>query len=100
MGEIVTLPKTAAAGGGGEADGPHLVGLAVCGACQYEWQAVAPVETTHFDCPRCGRVWGALKHVVEPETSWRCRCGEYLFWLTPTGAMCRRCGTRSNDWAR
>lgn len=82
-----------------ETDGPHLEGPAVCGACQHEWEAVAPVGVVILECPKCARMWGAFKHQVEPPTAWHCHCGEWLFWLTPTGAMCRRCGTRSNDWA-
>jgi hypothetical protein len=80
-------------------DEPHLAGPAFCGACHHEWSAVAPHGVTHLECPKCKRYWGALKHAVEPDQTWRCNCGEELFWLTPTGAMCRRCGVRSNDWA-
>lgn len=80
-------------------DGPHIAGLAVCGACQNEWSAVAPHGTTSLECPKCKRYWGTFKHQVEPEIAWHCKCGETLFWLTPTGAMCRRCGIRSNEWA-
>ena len=82
-----------------EDNGPHLAGIAICGACQHEWSAVAEHGTTHLECPKCKRYWGAFKHAVEPETAWLCKCGERLFWLTPTGAMCRRCGVRSNQWA-
>lgn len=82
-------------------DRPHLAGEAFCGACGHEWVAVEPVGNTHFECPKCHRWWGAYKHAAKPKDGdfWRCNCGETLFWLTPTGAMCRRCGTRSADWA-
>ncbi len=84
----------------GASDGPYLEGEAICGACQHEWQAIQPVGgKQHLECPACHRLWGAFKHAVEPVNSWRCNCGEQLFWLTPTGAMCRRCGKRSNQWA-
>lgn len=82
-----------------DAGGPSITGTAVCGACEHEWTSVAPVGSTHLQCPKCSRWWGTFKHAVEPERHWRCNCGETFFWLTPTGAMCRRCGTRSNDWA-
>lgn len=82
-----------------EDDGPHIEGPAVCGACQNQWQAVAPVGTTILECPKCARLWGSFKHAIDPESAWRCNCGEQLFWLTPTGAMCRRCGVCSNQWA-
>lgn len=79
---------------------PHLSGEAFCGGCSHKWVAVAPVGTTHLDCPACGRLWGAFKNVVEPEVAWTCiNCGEQLFFLTQSGAMCRRCGIVSSDWA-
>ena len=79
-------------------DGPHLSGLAVCGACHHEWSVVAAVGGVHLECPKCHRYWGGLKHAIEPETAWRCNCGEQLFWLTPKGALCRRCGIYPTDW--
>lgn len=78
-----------------EPDTPHLRGPAFCGACGYEWEAVIPVGQVHIDCPKCNRLWGALKHVVEPPTGsswWTCNCGERLFFVTPSGFLCRRCG--------
>lgn len=78
---------------------PHLTGPAVCGACQHEWPAIVPVGTTSLECERCKRMWGTFKHQVAPQAAWRCNCGELLFWLTPNGAMCRRCGVISIDWA-
>lgn len=99
MGDVVDLKivtKNDDAEGGDE---PHLEGPAFCGACHHEWQAAVPHGTTLLECPKCSRWWGALKHAIEPKESWRCNCGEALFWLTPTGAMCRRCGLRSNRWA-
>lgn len=95
MGEIVDLRPAKCE----EIDGPHLAGTFVCGACEHEWAGVAPVGTTHMECPKCGRSWGAPKHAIEPEMHWRCKCGEFLFWLTPKGAQCRRCGIISSDWA-
>lgn len=97
MAEVLAFP---AAGGVDEADGPHLSGPAVCGWCGHEWAAVAPVGSVHLECPGCGRLWGAYRHAVAPPAAfWRCWCGEELFWLTPRGSMCRRCGVISSDWA-
>lgn len=81
-----------------EPDGPHITGPAFCGACKAEWPAVAPVGSVHFECPQCKRMWGAFKNAVSPPEAWRCNCGEELFWLTPHGAMCRRCGILPRDW--
>lgn len=78
---------------------PHLTGQAICGNCRHEWVQVAEVGTTTLDCPECKRTWGVFKNMVEPKFSWRCNCGEQLFWLTPDGAMCRRCGGITTDWA-
>lgn len=97
MGEIVDISDKLERA---EKEGPHISGQALCGACLTEWVAVAPVGETSLRCPSCKRYWGAFKHAVEPKARWRCNCGEELFWLTPTGAMCRRCGVRSNDWAQ
>lgn len=97
-GVIPFRPRTSAPA---EDEGPRrLVGKAVCGACQHEWDAEALIaEPTHLECPRCHRFWGAFKHAVEPKMAWTCNCGEFLFWLTPDGAMCRRCGLVSSEWA-
>lgn len=80
-------------------DEPTIEGEAFCGACSHEWRQVAPVGETRFECPNCKRWWGNFKSPVVPDVAWRCRCGEQLFWLTATGAMCRNCGLRSNQWA-
>lgn len=71
---------------------PHLAGKAFCGACGHEWVAVVHIGVVHLECPQCHRMWGALKHAVEPMMAWRCGCGEKLFWITPYGIQCRSCG--------
>lgn len=98
MGDVVEFGRKT--GETTETTEAHLAGTFVCGACTHEWVGVAPVGQTHVDCPKCGRLWGTAKNAVVPEVSWRCNCGERLFWLTPTGALCRSCGVYSNDWAR
>jgi ribosomal protein S27E len=50
-----------------EAEVPHLAGTFICGACHHEWTGVAPVGSLHVDCPKCGRMLGAPKNVVEPD---------------------------------
>lgn len=82
-----------------EVEAPHLSGECFCGACGHEFVGVMPVGLTHIDCPKCKRIWGAMKHVVEPSETWACNCGERMFWLTPKGAMCRKCGIITTDWA-
>lgn len=78
---------------------PHIQGPCRCGACQHEWEGAAPVGVVHTECPNCHRFWGVFKNAIEPDQAWRCNCGEQLFWLTPTGAMCRRCGLIATSWA-
>lgn len=84
-------------------EGTHLRGEAVCGACDHHWEAVQPTGgDRHLECPKCHSYWGVFKHAVEPPVGsrlWHCNCGETLFWLTADGAMCRRCGVVSSDWA-
>lgn len=80
-------------------DGPHVTGPCRCDACGHRWVGVAPVEVVHLECPKCKRDWGIFENAIEPDVAWRCNCGNRLFWLTPTGALCRGCGTRSNQWA-
>lgn len=98
MSNVIELPSSDKPG---EDDGPHWSGECICGACGHEWHAVVPVgDEDHLECPKCHRWWGCAKNAVTPpDAMWRCNCGETLFWLTPEGAMCRRCGIISNDWA-
>lgn len=102
--EVVPFPgglakATAAAGDDGETT-PHLRGQCECGSCGHEWEAVVPVGVVHIECPECLRLWGALVNAVEPGVAWACDCGERLFWLTPEGALCRRCGVVCSGWDR
>lgn len=95
MTNIVSLDARRAA----EQESPHLAGEAECTVCGHRWSAVAPVGTIHLDCPSCDRLQGVFRHGVEPQEAWTCNCGERLFWLTRAGAMCRKCGIISSDWA-
>lgn len=90
---VIFRPKPPTPANDDEDEGPHLSGEALCDACGHHWAAVAPVGVVHLECPNCRRMWGVLKNAVEPEESWRCNCGEHLFFITPKGCLCRRCGT-------
>jgi hypothetical protein len=79
-------------------NGPHIAGCAICGACGHEWSSVASIGTVHLDCPQCKRMWGVFKNAIEPDTAWRCDCGELLFWIIPSGVMCRKCGMLQTGW--
>lgn len=97
MAEIIDLAARKVA----PEDEPHLAGSAVCVACGYEWAGVAPVGTSHLTCPKCDRLWGQFKNVAEPPErshTWRCYCGNELFYLTPAGPFCRGCGIIVRDW--
>lgn len=79
---------------------PHITGQAMCTVCNHAWTAVAPIGSTHLDCPSCNRLHGVFKNAVEPDIAWACGCsGNQLFFLTRNGAMCRMCGVISSDWA-
>lgn len=97
MADVVEFPGKKA---GEEPTEPTLQGPALCLSCRHEWRAVAPVGTTALQCPKCSRYWGIFRNMVEPDVAWTCKCGNQFFFLTPTGAMCCRCGTQSNDWAK
>jgi len=71
---------------------PHLSGEAICTTCKYEWVEVAPVGSTDFECPSCGTHHGLLKYPVVPQSYWECSCGNDLFYVLPSGVMCRKCG--------
>jgi len=89
MGEVVQL----------EREYPHLSGEAICTNCGHEWQAVVPVGVTmHLECPECHTHQGLLNYGIEPPTEkvWECQCGEQLFFVTPEGLYCRRCGALAN----
>ena len=76
-----------------------LSGPVVCAGCQNEWVAVTPAGENQLECPQCHRWLGARKGLVVPSgPTWRCDCGEYLFWLTADGAVCRMCGVYAVGW--
>ena len=78
---------------------PHLAGQVTCTHCGDIWQAVAPVGTIELECPSCLTYKGLWVNAVVLEEFWRCNCGGTLFYLMPTGPMCRECGHISQDWA-
>lgn len=79
---------------------PHMTGEAVCLACEYEWQAVAPVGLTEMECPNCACHKGMLKDFCAPEGGlvYNCNsCGGCLFLLKPDlTMMCAGCGMEHN----
>jgi len=77
---------------------PHLSGPAMCLECGSEWHAIAPLGTVHLDCPECERRTGVLKHSVLPEYTVHCGCDNNLFYLTPDGCVCRKCGKIQEDY--
>lgn len=42
---------------------PHQASYVACLDCGKDWMAVAPVDTVHFECPKCKVLSGV---VVEP----------------------------------
>ena len=75
---------------------PHGVGAAFCIGCDHEWEAISPVGTERLECPGCHAVKGIFKFEFAPNVGTQvreCNCGNQLFYLTPDGHLCPRCGT-------
>lgn len=97
MGDIVFLRSA-----GTPKKNLHLAGTAKCLACGTEWQAVAPVGTTHLECPKCRTKMGVVKYPFgagDGEAEWQCNCGCNVFRIVADehhkfkAVMCLRCGT-------
>lgn len=72
---------------------PHATGEAFCLACDHVWVAVVPVGETLFECPSCRSMQGRFRYEVVPSCDvWECQCGNQLFYITPDGHWCPRCG--------
>jgi hypothetical protein len=70
----------------------HSVGEAICIQCKHEWVAVVPYEDAQFECPNCNTIHGVFKYGFAPATTWTCNCGNQLFFVTPDGSLCPKCG--------
>lgn len=85
MGEIIEIPKK----------WQWASGEAFCIGCDHTWAAVAPTGTTQLLCPNCGTEKGTWKfpfQLPDGELIRECQCGNRLFYITPEGHMCIRCG--------
>ncbi len=74
----------------------HLSGRARCLACAHEWEAAAPAGVIVLECPQCACLQGRWRNYLEPEAgvhTWRCRCENDLFFVTPESVVCARCGS-------
>lgn len=93
MSNVIQLPTR-------EERSPHGAGEAICICCKHVWRAVAPVGVTFFECPECGTHKGTWKypyHTPVGELYLACDCDNWLFVITPTGALCPNCGTDRGD---
>jgi predicted RNA-binding Zn-ribbon protein involved in translation (DUF1610 family) len=71
----------------------HISGNAECLSCGNEWVVFAPVGVVWFECPKCHMQKGCMKGPCERAgLHWTCGCGNRLFYLTPDGEYCPRCG--------
>lgn len=75
-----------------------LNGPAVCMECKHEWQAAAEVGTNVMECPECNTYKGTWQGIVEPPAErWECgSCEGQLFFVTPEGFCCAKCGLDQN----
>lgn len=79
--------------------GPHIAGKLHCLSCKHEWEAIAPVGTTAFECPICGLMRGTHKYLIGADDgiTWACHCGNKLFIIsTRLNAICISCGTHQS----
>jgi len=77
---------------------PHMRGEARCLQCKHEWNAVAPVGAVWLECPECNTNQGVMKNTVirEDYLHYECNCGNDLFYRTPDGDYCPKCGSWCN----
>ena len=76
--------------------GQDAGGEAVCLQCDHQWQAVAPAGSHRLQCPACRTMKGLWRFEFAPPDGQlvrECDCGNQLFYLTPDGHLCARCGT-------
>lgn len=80
--------------------GPHMQGAALCLSCHVKWQAVAETQSgaKWLQCPACYLMRGRFVNHVEIDGAahWTCKCGNDLFFATPTCFYCPNCGAVQN----
>lgn len=87
MSEIIDFAKAK------EDAGRWTSGPALCLRCKHEWVAVAPVGLDWFECPECHCHTGCKAGAVKVEgPHYQCKCGNWLFLITPDGTYCPLCG--------
>lgn len=76
-----------------EENTPHINGTVKCLICEYEWVQVAVIGELWFECPKCKIEKGTWSFPIEwDKPHWKCKCGNYLFYITPEFAYCPNCG--------
>lgn len=78
---------------------PHLAGRTRCIGCGHVAIGVSPVGTFDgMECVECHLNKVVYENLVAPESEcWHCNCGNTLFYLKPTGALCALCGLTTTD---
>jgi len=91
MGDVVELNSNRAG---------WLTGPAICLGCRHEWTNVSRGGDVTLLCPSCGTYKGVPKGLVYPKEVWECVCGNDMFFLTRSGAVCARCGSQpdNDEW--
>lgn len=71
-----------------------LHGPVRCLHCEHKWVAVVPVGVIEgLECPECRLLKGVVELLTAPDTVFRCACGCDLYYITPEGCMCLKCGS-------
>ena len=80
---------------------PHVSGEARCLHCAREWMAVAPHAHEYLECPACHLMRGVFVYACYPSSGLilMCPCGNDLFFQTPSGLFCPKCGATDTDFA-
>lgn len=74
---------------------PHVEGPAKCLACGHKWEAFVLLEENTFGipCPECKLERGEFVYGLAPsDPIYICPCGNDLFYVTPSGPFCLKCG--------
>lgn len=73
-----------------------LKGEAICLQCKHEWEAVVPIGSSDFLCPKCKTHKGVMKYFIDFRNDSYLKCGgcgnEMFYVLNTSQCQCPMCG--------